>query len=131
MKQATVVEVIITYISVGWATAFLTNPRLFENSASFNKIEYILKYEWVLGSVALICALVKMLGIFLKSIRLRRLGLVMSALFWIFVATGILVAQGHVVLNSGFVVYSGLAIMCFWTSKEVMYDDQPDERDAP
>lgn len=125
MRQATVVEIIITYISVGWAIAFLSNSQLFENSASFSKIEYILKYEWVLGLIALTCAIVKLVGIFMKSIKLRRLGLVMSALFWIFVATGILVAQGHVELNSGFVVYSGLAIMCFWTSKEVMHNDEP------
>lgn len=120
MKPITVVELIVTYISLGWAYALLTTPDLFERSENFNKLQSLVNYEWVVGFIVLVCAGVKVVGIALGKRRMRSIGLLMSAVFWIVVAASFLVAVGRIEVNTGFVVYSGIAVMSLWNSKEVM-----------
>lgn len=124
MKQATAVEIIITYISLGWAFVFLTDNKLFDHSKNFSTIKEIVQYEWVLGTVALIIALVTVVGMALNFTKLRRFGLILSALFWGIIAAAMLVASGSLNFSSGFVAYSGLAVLCFWTSREVTTNDR-------
>lgn len=124
MKQITVVEIMLTYISVGWAYVLFSSPRLFDNSSNWEKIEAFANYEWVLGLITLICALVKIVGITLHNNRLRWLGLMMSTVLWIIVATSFLIADDTFKLTTGFIAYSGIAVMSLWTSKEVMMNDR-------
>ena len=123
MKPTTVVEVIVTYISAGWAYVLLTTPGLFERSKNFSGIESVAQYEWVVGIVALVCAITKIIGMALHKRRIRWLGLIMSTLFWVVISAGFLVASDAIEFNTGFIVYSGIAVMCLWTSKEVMQGD--------
>lgn len=120
MKQITVVEIMLTYISIGWAYVLFSSPTLFENSNSWAKIEAIASYEWVLGLVALTCAAVKIIGMALNHTRVRWLGLIMSATLWVIIAASFLVADGTFKLTTGFIVYSAISVMSLWTSKEVM-----------
>lgn len=126
MKQLTVVEIMLTYISVGWAYVLFTTPYLFETSVNWDKIALVANYEWVLGIVALLCAAVKVVGILLHHVRLRWLGLLMSTFLWIFIAASFLIAGGTFKLSTGFIVYSAVAIMSLWTSKEVMTRERAD-----
>ena len=122
MKNVTAVEIVLSYISLGWAYVLFTSPRLFESSDNWNKVQEIMPYEWLVGSVALIAALTKIIGLILKNKRVRWVGLIMSAVFWITIAAGMLIAKGYLDFTTGFVVYSGMAVLSLWTSKEVMLD---------
>lgn len=126
MKQITVVEIMLTYISIGWAYVLFSSPTLFEDSSNWDKIQAIANYEWVVGIITLICAMVKIVGITLQNKRLRWLGLWMSTILWIVIATSFLIADGTFKLTTGFIVYSGIAVMSLWTSKEVMMNDRAD-----
>ncbi|WP_144510002.1 hypothetical protein [Bacillus sp. FJAT-22090] len=123
LKPVTVVEIVLTYISLGWAYVLFTSPNLFETSSNWMIIGEIASYEWLLGVIALACALVKIVGIVLQHKRIRWVGLVMSTVFWIVIATGFLISAGHISLTTGFIVYSGIAVMSLWTSKEVLSDE--------
>lgn len=123
MRPITVVEIVLTYISVGWAYVLFTSPNLFEDGGNWLAISEIAAYEWVIGLIALVCALVKVIGIVLQHKRIRWIGLIMSTIFWILIATSFLISSGYIDFSTGFVVYSGIAVMSLWTSKEVMSND--------
>lgn len=125
MKTMTAVEIILSYISLGWAYVMFTSPNLFESSTNWNQVQEIASYEWAVGSVALIAALTKIVGIAMKNKRVRWVGLLMSAFFWIVIAAGMLIAKGYLDFTTGFIAYSGLAVLALWTSKEVMIGDEP------
>lgn len=122
MKNVTAVEIVLSYVSLGWAYVLFTSPLLFESSDNWNQVQEIMPYEWLVGSVALVAALTKIIGLILKNKRIRWIGLIMSAIFWITIAAGMLIAKGYLDFTTGFVVYSGMAILSLWTSKEVMLD---------
>lgn len=122
MKNVTAVEIVLSYVSLGWAYVLFTSPLLFESSDNWNKVQEIMPYEWLVGSVALVAAMTKIIGLILKNKRIRWIGLIMSAVFWITIAAGMLIAKGYLDFTTGFVVYSGMAILSLWTSKEVMLD---------
>ena len=124
MKQITVVEIMLTYISIGWAYVLFATPTLFDNNSNWDKIQSIANYEWVVGIITLLCAMVKIVGITLQNTRLRWLGLMMSTVLWIVVATSFLIADDTFKLTTGFIAYSGIAVMSLWTSKEVMTSDR-------
>lgn len=126
MKPVTVVEIMLTYISLGWAYVLFSTPTLFEDGGNWVAIGEVAIYEWVIGLVALFCALIKIIGILLRHKRLRWIGLIASSVFWVVIAGSFLVAQGQVAFTTGFVVYSGIAVMSLWTSKEVMTNDSAD-----
>lgn len=126
MKPVTVVEIMLTYISLGWAYVLFTSPDLFENGGNWLALGEIAAYEWIIGLAALICALVKIIGIVLRHRRIRWFGLMLSSIFWVVIAGSFLIAQGQVEFTTGFVVYSGIAVMSLWTSKEVTTNDRAD-----
>lgn len=126
MKQITVVEIMLSYVSIGWAYVLFTSPFLFENGSNWDKVQSIANYEWVLGVITLVCALVKIVGLVLRNKRLRWLGLLMSTVLWIVIAASFLVSNDEIKLTTGFVVYSAIAVMSLWTSKEVMTSDRAD-----
>ena len=120
MRPVTVVVVIVTYISLGWAFVLLTNPYIFDQSPNFSRIEAIAQSEWVAGLVCLALASIKIVGMSLHKRRMRWLGLMMSTVFWVLISASFLFAGDQIEFNTGFIVYSGVAVMCLWTSKEVM-----------
>lgn len=122
VKTMTAVEIVLSYISLGWAYVMFTSPNLFESSDSWNQVREIMAYEWVVGSVALLAALTKIVGIVLNNKKTRWVGLIMSAIFWVTIAAGMLISKGYFEFSTGFIVYSGLAVLSLWTSKEVMKD---------
>lgn len=124
MKTMTAVEIVLSYISLGWAYVLFTSPQLFESSENWNQVQEIMPYEWVVGSVALVAALTKIIGLIVKNKRIRWAGLMMSAIFWVTIAAGMLIAKGYLDFTTGFIVYSGLAVLSLWTSKEVMIGDK-------
>ena len=127
MKQITVVEIVLTYISIGWAYVLFTSPALFDHNSNWDKVQAIANYEWILGIITLVCALVKIVGMTLNNKRLRWLGLMMSTMLWVVIATSFLIADNTLKLTTGFIVYSGIAVMSLWTSKEVMTGDNREE----
>ena len=126
MKQITVVEIVLTYISIGWAYVLFATPTLFDDNSNWDKIQAIANYEWVVGIITLVCALVKIAGMALQNKQLRWLGLLMSTVLWVIVATSFLIADDTFKLTTGFVIYSGIAVMSLWTSKEVMMSGRAD-----
>ena len=127
MKQITVVEIVLTYISIGWAYVLFATPTLFDDNSNWDKIQAIANYEWILGIITLVCALVKIVGMALQNKQLRWLGLLMSTMLWVVIATSFLIADDTFKLTTGFVIYSGIAVMSLWTSKEVMMGDDGKE----
>lgn len=119
-RQVTVVEVVITYINIGWAIVMLTNPLAFTASANFARIESVFSDEWIMGVVCLLLAAVKIIGIALRRRILRWAGLMLSGVFWSFVSASFLFVGGFGAFTTGFIVYSGVAVLSFWTSREVM-----------
>lgn len=120
MRPVTAVEIIVTYISLGWAIVLLTNSEIFEQSSNFNKIEAIAQYEWVVGIICLVLAAVKIIGMSLHNDRVRWFGLILSSGFWVLMSASFLFSADKIEFNTGFVVYSGVAILSLWTSKEVL-----------
>lgn len=119
-------EIIVTYISLGWAVVLLTNNTIFEQSSNFRQIASIAQYEWVLGLVCLALASVKVVGIALRHLRTRWAGLMLSAIFWVLMSASFAFAGEFIEFNTGFVVYSGVAILSLLASKEVMRVDRTD-----
>lgn len=128
MRQLTVVEAVLTYISIGWAYVLFTTPDLFDNNPNWSKFEAVVGYEWIVGILALVCAAVKIIGIALHHARLRWLGLLLSTFLWVFVAASFLIADDTIKLTTGFIAYSGLSVMSLWTSKEVMIRERAEQR---
>lgn len=126
MKPVTVVEMLVVYISLGWAFVLLTNPFIFDQSQNFQRIEAIAQYEWVVGLVALVLAVIKIVGMVLRIRRLRWIGLILSTVFWVLISASFLFVNDSIEFTTGFIVYSGVAVMCLWTSKEVMTGDRAD-----
>lgn len=120
MRPVTIVEIIVTYISLGWAFVLLTNTEIFDQSSNFSRIESIAQYEWVVGLICLTLAAVKIIGMLLHIKQLRRIGLLMSTVFWVLISASFLFSSERIEFNTGFIVYSGLSVLCLWTSKEVM-----------
>lgn len=125
MKNVTAVEIVLSYISLGWAYVLFTSPQLFESSENWNKVQELMPYEWLVGGVALVAAATKIIGLILKNKRIRWAGLILSTIFWITIAAGMLIAKGYLDFTTGFVVYSGLSVLSLWTSKEVMLNGKP------
>jgi len=123
-QPVTVVEWMLTYVSLGWAYVLFTSPHLFEMNPSFSEIGAIVNSEWIMGVIVTICALTKMIGMFIGSVTIRKIGLLMSTFLWIMVATSMLIATGGFNASTGFIVYSALAVMSLWTSKEVTKSDR-------
>lgn len=119
-RQLTVVEVIVTYISVGWAIVMLSNPLIFDQSENFSRIQSVFGAEWAVGIVCLALAMLKIVGIALRSRIMRWLGLVLSGAFWSFVSAAFLFVGGFGAFTTGFIVYSGVAVLSFWTAREVI-----------
>lgn len=128
VKTMTAVELVLSYISLGWAYVLFTSPQLFESSDNWNQVRQVIEYEWVVGCVAMVAALTKLLGIVLNNIKIRWIGLIMSAIFWIVIAAGMVIAKGYFEFTTGFVAYSGLAVLSLWTSKEVTKSDGSQQR---
>ena len=124
IRSITVVEIMLTYISLGWGIVLFTSPALFETGGSWEKISEIIHHEWILGLIAMVCALVKVLGIVLQHKRIRWVGLMLSTVFWVLIATSFLISSGQITVTTGFIAYSGIAVMSLWTSKEVMTNDR-------
>ncbi|EIT85898.1 hypothetical protein A374_08684 [Fictibacillus macauensis ZFHKF-1] len=119
MRQITAVEIIVTYVSLGWAVALFSNPRLFSgNTGSWGVMDSVAD-EWIFGVITLTLALIKIVGIALDNIKIRKMGLILSAVFWVFVSVCLLVGNDHINWNTGAVAYSGYGILCLWMSKEV------------
>lgn len=128
MKPVTIVEVIVIYISVGWGLVLITQHGIFAMSENFNKIEMIVRDERILGAVCLLVALVKIVGLIMKKDKIRQIGLLASSVLWVLISASFVVARGSVEFNTGFVVYSGIAVMCLWASKEVRGSDGNNKR---
>lgn len=124
IKSITVVEIMLTYISLGWGIVLFTSPNLFKTGGSWEKISEIVPHEWIIGLIAMACALVKVIGIVLQHRRIRWIGLMMSTVFWVLIATSFLISSGQIDFSTGFIAYSGIAVMSLWTSKEVMTNDR-------
>lgn len=116
LRAMTVVEIIVSYISLGWAFVMFTDPNVL--LASWELLGEIAS-RWVFGAIALVFALVKIVGIWLDNFKLRTFGLVLSSFLWTFVSIANLFANGYFSLSTGFVVYSGVAVLCMWASKEI------------
>lgn len=125
-KPLTPAEIIITYISLGWAIVLLTNPAIFEQSANFARIQSIAQYEWVVGLICLMLAVIKIVGMAMSHRKLRWAGLMLSTIFWILMSASFVFAGDRLEFNTGFIVYSGVAVLCLLTSKEVMLSDRAD-----
>lgn len=118
LKNIAPVEIIVSYISIGWATAMFIDPTVLDGSWSIlNEIAN----RWVFGMIAFVCAAIKVIGIAINNLNLRYYGLVMSSFFWTFLSVANLMAVDKFALTTGFIVYSGIAVLCLWTSKEINY----------
>jgi len=124
VQSFTVVEWVVTYVSLGWAYVMFTNDTIFSDSKNFEMLAFIAKKEWVIGIICLSLALMKILGILMKSKRLRWLGLIASTIFWVMASAAFLLSADGLDFNTGFIVYSAISVMCLWTSKEVMSNDR-------
>ena len=123
LRQMTPVEIIVTYISIGWAFVMFSNPDALVGSwQTLNDIAN----RYVFGGIALISALIKIIGISLDDLKLRTVGLTLSAFYWTFISVANLVSQDSFSqsfsISTGFIVYSGVAVLCLWTSKEINHD---------
>lgn len=124
IKPNTVVEIIVTFVSLGWALVMLTRSDVFESSANFDRIEMMARKEWIIGLVCLSLAITKIIGMTLHSSRIRRVGLLSSGVFWIVVSAGFLLSNDTIQINTGFIAYSAFSVMCVWTAKEVKSCDR-------
>lgn len=123
MREKTVVEVVLSYISLGWGLVLLTNDDLFSTSGSWDQLAAVVPGEWFVGFIALFCAFTKIVGIVIRNRRVRWIGLWMSTIFWVTIASGMLMANGYPEFNTGFIVYSALAILALLAGKEVIAND--------
>lgn len=123
LKSYTVVEILVTFISLGWAVVMLLNPDTFDRSDNFSVMEKIVNKEWVVGIVCLVLVSIKGTGMLIRNRRLRWIGLMSSAVFWTLVSATFLMSTSGIDLNTGFVVYSAISVMCLWTAKEVLSSD--------
>lgn len=123
LRQMTPVEIIVTYISIGWAFVMFSNPDALVGSwQTLNDIAS----RHVFGGIALASALIKIVGISLDDLKLRTIGLTVSAFYWTFISVANLVSQDSFshsfTISTGFIIYSGVAVLCLWTSKEINHD---------
>lgn len=119
LRTMTSVEIIVTYISIGWAFVMFSDPDVLVNTwALLGSVAN----RYVLGGIATVCSLIKIVGLAMDNLKIRSLGLTASAFFWTFVSVCNLFANGNLSLTTGFIVYSGVAVLCLWTSKEITYD---------
>lgn len=118
LKHIAPVEIIVSYISIGWAIAMFTDPSVLDGAWS---VLGDIANQWVFGMVAFVCASMKITGIALNNLKLRFYGLTMSAIFWTFLSVANLMSNDSITITTGFVVYSGIAVLCLWTSKEIRY----------
>ena len=123
-QSFTVVEWVVTYVSLGWAYVMLTNDSIFSNSRNFEMLAEITRKEWVVGVICLCLALIKILGFALKKNRIRWVGLILSTIFWVFVSATFLLSAEGLDFNTGFIAYSAISVMSLWTSKEVISNDR-------
>ena len=124
MRPMTPVEIIVTYISIGWAFVMFSNPDALVGSwQTLNEIGN----RYIFGGIALLSALIKIVGISLDNLKLRTIGLTFSAFFWTFISVSNLVSQNsfssaEFTFSTGFIIYSGVAVLSLWTSKEINHD---------
>ncbi len=120
VRSITPVEIIVTMISIGWTIVMFSNPEALATSSW--EILRDISSRWVVGSITLFFALIKIVGIYLNSLALRKIGLLASAVLWSFISVSNGASDEHFTITTGFVVYFGIAVLCLWTSKEIAYD---------
>ena len=118
LKSIAPVEIIVSYISIGWAIAMFSDPAILNGTWS---VLNDFANRWVFGMIAFTCASVKIIGVLANSLKMRYIGLLMSAFFWTFLSVANLMSKHSFAITTGFVVYSGIAVLCLWTSKEIAH----------
>lgn len=122
LRYTTIDEILITVLSLGWGLTLLFNDKTFDQSDNFEILEKIVGNEWVVGVVCLSLAFIKIIGMVFQLRRVRWIGLVLSAIFWVLVSTAFLLSVNEFTINTGFIVYSVIAVLCLTASKGVLID---------
>lgn len=115
--KLSIIEFILSTISSWWAVVLFSVPHMFDRQpdtyAYFSKIAS--ERQWAI--VFLLAALVKIVGMFIKNASLRRIGLIMSAMIYFFIAFNYLLGISWLTIGSG--TFFALGIMAIWGIREV------------
>lgn len=112
-----IVEVVLSLISLWWGIVLINSPNMFDELPDIYRFfgEIGMEYHW--ACVFFVAAAVKILGIFMRNQRLRKIGLFMSAVIYGIISSGYYLGLGF--YSIGFGVFFFLSFMALWGIREV------------
>lgn len=112
-----IVEVVLSLISLWWGVVLFNNPNLFNDLPEVYRFfgRVTTEYNW--GFVFLFSAFVKIIGIILRNAKLRKFGLLMSAIIYGIISSGYYLGSGF--YSIGFGVFGLISFMALWGIREV------------
>ncbi|MGE7880167.1 hypothetical protein [Peribacillus muralis] len=117
MFRIPIIEVILSMISSWWAVVLFNSPNLFNRIPDTYEFFGNIAEEYHWGMLFMTAAIVKIMGIVLRSRWMRKLGLFLSALVYSFIAAAYFLGTGW--FSVGFGTFSAISIMALWGIREV------------
>lgn len=117
MKKIPIIEAGLSIVSVWWSIIMFTNNKLFDHVPSLFSFFVEISQETGWGIFFLCAAFVKLLGLILEHIRLRLIGLYMSAFLYSLISAGYILSQNPMQPGTG--IHFVLMIFAFYAIREV------------
>jgi hypothetical protein len=112
-----IIEFILSLISSWWAIVLFKTPDMFENIPQIYGFFDRFADEHYWAAIFLLAATVKILGIIVSNNSIRKIGLIMSAVLYGFIAYSYYIGNGW--LSIGFGTFFALSVMALWGIREV------------
>jgi hypothetical protein len=113
-----IVAWVMTYMILGMSIDLYLSPSLFEDNPDYWRVFNLLSSEFIFASITALVGIIPLIGLALENLKIVRVGLIIACVFWCFMAVIQTFGRGYYEYNTGLVVYTGLAVLCLWTSKK-------------
>lgn len=115
--KVSIIELTLSFISSWWAFVLFNVPHMFiRQPDTYNYFSGIAsERQWAI--VFMLAALVKIVGMIINSKSMRRVGLIMSVMIYLFIACSYLFGIGW--LSIGFGTFLALSFMALWGALKV------------
>lgn len=121
MKRLPIIEIQLSMISLFWAFILFQSQGYFEKAPNVYRVFDKIGPEWLWGIFFLTGALLKITGIAVRNLKLRKIGLFFSVGLYSCVSAGYILGGGF--LSLGFFLHITFIFVAIFALKEVEMTD--------
>lgn len=117
MRKIRIIELTLSIISSWWAIVLFKVPQMFDRQPATYQFFKDIASESQWAIVFMLAALVKIVGMIINVKSMRRVGLIMSVMIYLFIACSYFFGIGW--LSIGFGTFLALSFMALWGALKV------------